>query len=138
MARKNKIIIVLIAQIIVYFLVYVVDPFINSRLDISGDIFNGGWLFDDLLAGRAYLIIVPLLTIIVMMTLVNEFRYWLIGIPTYFILKLIYYPDELYDNLFGLDKLNVDFAFGVTFFLQIFSWFFVRFIMLVNKKKMRN
>lgn len=134
LSKRKKITIVTLIQILVYILVYLVDPFVVAYLDISGDLIHGGWLFTDTLGGFVNLIIVPLFMIVTMRLWVGEYRYWLTWIPVYVIMKFIYYPEGVYINLFGFNSFNIDFAFATIFILQIFSWFIARLITFFDRK----
>jgi len=134
MSRKKKILIVIACEIVVYFLVYLVEPFMISYLGIGGSLFYGGWLFNDTLGAYVNLIVVPLFTIIAMNFWVDEFKYWLTWIPVYIIMKFIYYPEGVYIDWFGLDDFVVDFAFPVIIVIQILCWIIVKLKKLIKKK----
>lgn len=134
MSRRKKIVFVTISQLIVYILVYLVDPFIVSYFNIGGDLLHSGWLFTDTLGGFVNLIFVPLLTIVAMRFWVDEFRYWLTWIPVYVIMKFVFYPEGVYINLFGLNNFNIDFAFATIFVLQILSWLIVKILKIFDRK----
>lgn len=140
MSIKKKILIVIACEIVVYFLVYLVEPFIMSYFDIGGGLFYSGWLFYDVVGAYVNLIVVPLFTIIAMNFWVDEFKYWLTWIPVYIIMKFIYYPEGVYIDWFGLGNFVVDFVFIVILVIQILCWIIVKLKKLIknkiNKRKM--
>lgn len=117
----RKIAIVFVFEVIVYLLAYVVEPFTIEMFDISGSWLTGGWVFYDIVGAWVNLLIVPVLTFLVMWNYAKEPWYWLLWIPVYFLMKLIYYTSEIYLPM-KFEGIHYDSAAVTVLVMQYFTW----------------
>lgn len=121
----KKLAIVFVFEIIVYFLVYVLEPFVIEYFHIGGSWLTGGWMFGEVVGAWVNLLVVPVLTFLIMWNYAKEPWYWLLWIPVYFLLKPIYYPTDFYLQSFGFDDVDVDTAAVTVLIAQYFVWLIV-------------
>ena len=127
----KKVAIVFVFEIIVYFLVYVVEPLMMYLFHIGGSWLTGGWVFYDIVGAWGTLLIVPVFTFLVMWKYVKEPWYWLLWIPVFYLMKIIYYPSDMYLPLsficFDYDSVTV-----TVLVMQYFTWLIVMIVTLIR------
>ena len=131
-SEQKKLVIVVLFEVIVYFLAYLVEPFVIEHFSIgmTPDIFVPTWLFAEVVGAWVNLLLIPILAFLVMLFLVKEPLYWLTWIPVYFLMKVVYYPSDYYIIAFGLGNICVDSA-AITVFI---TQYFVLGIVMVIKR----
>lgn len=127
----RKFSVVLFFEIIVYFLVYVVEPFVISAFHIGGSLLTGGWIFTEAVGAWVNLLIVPVLTFLVMWKYAKEPWYWLLWIPVYYLMKIIYYPSDVYIPLY-FESFCYDSGAITVLVMQYFTWIIVMIAMLIR------
>lgn len=74
------------------------------------------------------MIFIIIITFFIMKIYVNEFKYWLIGIPIYLLFNIFCDTEDIYVNFYSLDKFKIDFAFVRIVIVQLLSWLVVKLI----------